>query len=153
VIRRNAMAALSWPRIAVAALAIAAALGAFVGFRQHAKSTLPGKPLQIQEPAAPPAASLRYLPTEVQAVLVSLCNGCTFADSNDAWNATDVVVDDRLPRRRLIRTEKQDGKWLIEYEQGGLASFQHTIVLSATPRPALLEGSSCVPELGQECRW
>jgi hypothetical protein len=95
---------------------------------------------------------MRSLPAEVQAALVSLCSGCTFSDSNGAWNPTD-VVDDRLPRRRLTKTEKRGDEWFIEYEHGGIATFRYTVVLSATPKPTLLRGSSCLPEPAQACRW
>jgi hypothetical protein len=104
----NAMAALSWPRIAVGALAIAAGLAALGSLRQRDNIVLLSTPVQIRELPASPAASMRSLPSEVQLVLVSLCNGCAFADSDSPWNATD-VVDARSPRRRLTRTEKWVG--------------------------------------------
>ena len=105
-----------------------------------------------QEQLSPPVASMRYLPAEVQLALVSLCGGCTFADSNGAWNPTD-VIDDRLPRRRLTRTEKRGTEWFIKYEHGGIFTGRYTVVLSATSEPKLLQGSSCVPTPAQVCKW
>jgi len=151
-IRCKFITALSWPRIAIIALALVAVLAVLgLGLRGH--SVRPDPPPALQEPTVPPGASMEYLPTEVQAVLVSLCNGCSFADSNAAWNATDVIMDDRLPRRRLTRAERQGSEWIIEYEHGGIATFEHRLVLSATPPPVLLQGSSCIPDQAHKCSW
>lgn len=144
---------LCWPRITITALALVAVLAVLGGLRLQGHSARPDPPTALQEPAAPPVASMRYLPTEVQAVLASLCDGCSFADSNAAWNATDVITDDRLPRRRLTRTERQGHEWIIEYEHGGIATFEHRLVLSATPPSALLRGSSCIPDQARKCSW
>ena len=151
---RDGIAALSWTRIAAVALAAVAAITLFGSVYLRSSSKVPeqGIPLQPQLASAPPVASMRYLPTEVQLALVSLCGGCAFADSNGAWNATD-VIDDRLPRRRLTRTEKRGDGWLVEYEHGGFATFRYTVVLSASSKPRLLPGSSCLPEPARTCKW
>ena len=151
---RNATASLSWSRITVIALVAAAAITILVlaYLRPSSSAPVQDPPLQHQAPSAAPVASMRYLPSEVQLALVSPCGGCTFADSNSAWNSTD-VADDRLPRRRLTKTEKRGPTWFIEYEHGGIATFHYTVVLSATSQPRLLQGSSCLPESAQACKW
>lgn len=151
--RHKLVTALSWPRITISALALVAALAVLGGLRLWGHSSRLDPLPALQEPVAPPIASMRYLPTEVQAVLVSLCKDCSFADSNAAWIATDVVMDDRLPRRRLTRTERQGREWIIEYEHGGIATFEHRLVLSGTSSPALLQGSSCIPDQARKCSW
>ena len=151
--RSEFLTTLNWSRITIIALALVAVLAMLGGLRLQGHSARTDPPTALQEPTAPPVASMRYLPTEVQAVLVSLCNGCSFADSNAAWNETDVIMDDRLPRRRLTRTERQEREWIIEYEHGGIATSEHRLVLSATPPPTLLKGSSCIPDQARRCSW
>ena len=147
-------AAVSWWRITAMTgtlLFASASLCIHLHRASAALHVVPAKPL---EPADPPTASLRYLPAEVQRALVTLCDECSFADSNGDWNATDVIFEeDELPRRRLTRTELLGAQWVIEYEMGGIATFSHTAVLSATSRPTLLAGSSCIPNYPRRCSW
>ncbi len=146
---------LSWTRITVSALVLVGiSTTAGVVLLRHtstapsAHATLPQQP-----PPAPPAASMRYLPANIQRALVSLCSGCSFADSNGKWNSTDVIMDDRLPSRRLRKTERRGSEWLIEYEHGGIFTGHHVVVLSATVEPTLQPGSSCVPTSAEACKW
>ena len=144
-------ASLSRSRITVFVLMAVVAIAILGGWYAHRSSIAPVQNASIEKPAQP-VASMRYLPTEVQRFLVSLCGGCVFADSNGSWNPTD-VVDDRLPRRRLIRTERLGPEWHIEYEHGGMATFHYTVVVAATPQPRLLQGSSCLPGPSRRCQW
>lgn len=109
---------------------------------------------KLPEPSTllPPVASMRYLPQDVQEMLVSLCGGCTFADSNARWNGTD-VIEEGLPRRRLASIEMHEGHWWIRYERGGLGAHYLTVVLSAGVEPQLSQGSSCMPSGGDTCDW
>ena len=45
----------------------------------------------------------------------------TMADPGEPFQATDVIYDASLPRRRLVFAGQQDRRFLIHYEQGGIA--------------------------------
>jgi hypothetical protein len=108
-------------------------------------------PVSVASPRPTPVASISFLPPEVRQALTSLCSPCSFADSGAPWNATD-VVNDRLPQRRLVKTEKRGSDWLVQYEHGGFAAHSHTVVFSLTPTVHLFQGSSCLPSQ-QACEW
>jgi len=151
----NQIASLKWWRISLWAFAAIAVISIVGGIYLHRLGTSADQsphPLN-QETLDPPVASTRYLPTEIQLALASLCNGCDFADSNGLWSSTDVITDETLPRRRVTKTQMQGDNWVIEYEYGGIATFRHTAVFSGTATPRLVEGSSCIPEPERPCKW
>ena len=53
------------------------------------------------------------------------------ADSDGAWNKTDVVDDPSLPFRRLIWAAQIKGRYVIHYEMGGVR--YNTRYMIATP--------------------
>ena len=150
----DSAAAVNWWRITAMMVTLFFASVLLCVHLDRANAALQVVPTKPLEPKDPPIASLRYLPADVQRALVTLCDECSFADSNGDWNATDVILEeDELPRRRLTRTELLGAQWVIEYEMGGIATFSHTAVLSATSRPTLLAGSSCIPNYPRRCSW
>lgn len=143
----------SWRRtafIAVAFVALGLAAHAALMLRIQGPATLPST-AKVTAPRPPPAASISFLPAEVQKALTSLCSPCIFADSNAPWNATD-VMGDGLPQRRLVTTEKQGSTWLVQYQHGGLATHSHTVVFSLSPTVHIAQGSSCIPS-HRACKW
>jgi hypothetical protein len=99
-----------------------------------------------------PLASMSVLPVPVQEELLSLCAPCEFADSNEAWNSTD-LLGGRLPRRHLEKTVQTASGWRIEYQHGGRAVHTHVAQFELEPSVHLVWGSSCVPAPGVECEW
>ena len=96
-------------------------------------------------------ASMRTLPVEVRVALLALCGrDCRFADEDDAWESTDLIMAD-LPRRHLTRTERVGFTWVVEYEQGGHALQRRRAVFSLPPHVRLVEATWCAPE--RECNW
>ncbi len=143
---------LHWWRIGGMALLFALAASAlFVLARQNQ----PGLPPEPPEPKIPtkPQASLSQLPLDLQLALRELCGNCTFANSNEPWTSTDVVMDSSLPTRRIIDVRKTDDHWAVKYERGGMFSSEHTVVFSNDTPPEIAAGSSCVPTQTQVCKW
>jgi hypothetical protein len=149
---KNETAKFSWRRIAIIAIAIAIAV---VAIAAYAASMLrlqaPPAPAEPAPPKATPVASLSFLPPEVRQELIALCSPCSFADSVSPWNATD-VIDDGLPQRRLAKTEKRGSDWIVQYQHGGFATHNHTVVFSLAPTVDVAQGSSCIPSQ-QACEW
>lgn len=90
-------------------------------------------------PAAPPADLLAALKTpnsfnlrhsvseiapEVRTAFARAAGEQNFsmADPGNAWEATDVIMDRRLPRRRLTALAVARGFCLVFYEHGGFAA-------------------------------
>ena len=143
----------SWRRTAIVAVAlvvVAIAGYAISMLRLPGNAALPAS-VEALSPKPTPVASISFLPSDVRQALAALCSPCSFADSGAPWNATD-VIDDRLPRRRLVKTEKHGADWLVQYEHGGFATHDHTVVFSLTPTVHLVQGSSCIPSQ-QACEW
>ena len=143
----------SWRRTAIIAVAlivlsVVAYAASMLRLRGPAE---PPAAVKATSPKSPPAASISFLPPKVQRALTSLCSPCAFADSNAPWNATD-VVGDGLPQRRLVKTEKRGSDWFVQYQHGGFATHNHTVVFSLTPTAHLAPGSSCNPAQ-EKCEW
>ncbi|AYB32492.1 hypothetical protein D4L85_18775 [Chryseolinea soli] len=51
------------------------------------------------------------------------------AGTNEAWNATDVILDTKLPDRRFLYAANIDTKWVVIYEHGGIGSHLHVMYL------------------------
>jgi hypothetical protein len=68
--------------------------------------------------------------TDLPRAVVALCvddNG-KLADPGENWNATDVVTDPTLPRKRLIWAAVGGDYYVVHYERGGIAHSFHILV-------------------------
>jgi len=67
--------------------------------------------------------STRLLPEPLKAAFAELTKESEFklADPGEEFQAGDVVVDPRLPFRRLILAGRCGENWFIHYERGGIA--------------------------------
>jgi hypothetical protein len=149
----NGIVQIRWRRTAIISVALVvmsvAIYAANFLYRPDEAAHLPKA--EESPPKQPPVASMSLLPPEVRKALLSLCNPCSFADSNSPWNASD-VIDGRLPRRRLTKTEKRGQDWLVQYESGGIGVLTYTAVFSLDPDIHLVKGSSCIPSQ-ETCKW
>jgi hypothetical protein len=59
------------------------------------------------------------------------------AERGGAFNATDDIMDPSAPSRRFIRAAHAGAKWVVWYEQGGIAYFKAIIVFEADSKGAL----------------
>jgi hypothetical protein len=53
-----------------------------------------------------------------------------FADPGEEFQVTDVIVNRRLPGRRLIFALASDDYWLMHYESGGIAHTFHLAIFA-----------------------
>jgi hypothetical protein len=68
-------------------------------------------------------------------VIVKLC-GAKLADPGQKWNATDVIIDPRLPGKRLLWAAVGNDYYVVHYERGGIAHSYHILVAKLTkPTP------------------
>ena len=150
---KDERAKFSWRRsatIAVALIVFGVAAYAVSMLRLRGPAVPPAT-VEANSPKPPPVASISVLPPEVGRALTSLCSPCVFANSDGPWNATD-VVGDGLPQRRLVKTEKRGSDWFVQYQHGGFATHNHTVVFSLAPTVHLANGSSCIPAQAA-CEW
>ena len=96
--------------------------------------------------ASEPIASVRLsaLPPDISAALQELCSGCKFADSDAAWQSTD-VGDGTLPQRRLVGVEHHADEWIVTYQHGGRGLHKHVVRFLASPTVHIVSTNSCLP--------
>jgi hypothetical protein len=67
------------------------------------------------------------------------------ADPGQPFQATDVIVDKRLPGRRLIAAYGSAGAWILHYEAGGVAHTYHVAFFSLHGKTAAFVWQASVP--------
>ena len=68
--------------------------------------------------------------TNLPLAVVTLCvddNG-RLAEPGQAWEATDVIIDSKLPRKRLIWAATDGEYFVIHYERGGIDHSFHILI-------------------------
>jgi len=55
------------------------------------------------------------------------------ADPGQEWQETDVIVEPRLSRRRLVFAASTPEYWLIHYELGGYSHSYHLVLVEGNP--------------------
>jgi len=63
-------------------------------------------------------------------VIFLLCadSGGRLADPGQKWEITDVITDDKLPRKRLVWAVTDGDYYIVHYERGGYAHSYHFLV-------------------------
>jgi hypothetical protein len=51
------------------------------------------------------------------------------AGPGQKWQVTDVITDDKLPRKRLIWAATDGDYWVVHYERGGIGHSYHVMVI------------------------
>ena len=68
--------------------------------------------------------------TNLPSAVFALCaddNG-RLAEPGKRWQATDVITDDKLPRKRLIWAVTDADYYIVHYERGGYAHSYHVLI-------------------------
>ena len=91
--------------------------------------------------------AIRGLPLGVRDGLQTLFGSYTLdiADPGAKFQATDVVVDPKLPTRRLVAAGCSIDHCLVYYERGGSAHAWHAALFHWTPEATRFEGGGIAP--------
>lgn len=86
-------------------------------------------PLQrFQTEAFSQNTDLAALSAGVRRALNRFAGGARIANTAEPFEATDVIEDPKLPRRRLIRAGASGDLTFVEYEHGGIGLHQHFVL-------------------------
>ena len=91
--------------------------------------------------------SVRGLPLGVREELQTLfgSNTLDIADPGARFQVTDVIVDPKLPRRRLVAAGCSTDHCLVYYERGGVSHSWHVALFHWTPDATRLESGGVAP--------
>jgi hypothetical protein len=72
--------------------------------------------------------------SDLPLAIVALCVGRDgkMADPGQKWNATDAIIDPRLPGKCLIWSAVGGDYYVVHYERGGIAHTFHILVAKLT---------------------
>jgi hypothetical protein len=68
--------------------------------------------------------------TNLPPAVFSLCADFhgRFGEPGEKWEVSDVIIDDKLPRKRMIWAVTDGGYYVVHYESGGYAHSFHVLV-------------------------
>ena len=91
--------------------------------------------------------SIRGLPLGVREALQTLFGSASLdiAEPGAEFQATDVVVNPRLPIRRLVAAGCSSDHCLVYYERGGIAHTWHVTLFHWTPAATRFEWGGAAP--------
>jgi len=91
--------------------------------------------------------SIRGLPLGVRHGLQTLfgSQSLDIAEPGAEYQATDVVVNPKLPIRRLVAAGCSTDHCIVYYERGGLAHTWHVVLFNWTPEATRLEWGGSAP--------
>jgi len=91
--------------------------------------------------------SIRGLPLGVREELQTLfgSNTLDIAEPGARFQVTDVMVDPKLPMRRLVAAGCSTDHCLVYYEHGGIAHSWHVALFHWTPAATRLESGGIAP--------
>lgn len=103
--------------------------------------------VHVNEDRFDEVTSVRGLPLGVREELPTLfrSNFLDLAEPRASFRATDVVVDPRLPARRLVMAACSIDHCLIYYERGGIAHTWHVALFHWTPAATRFEWGGLAP--------
>ena len=107
---------------------------------EELRTHLQDEPFQI-------VASIRGLPLGVRNGLETLFGGGSLdiAEPGADFQATDVVVDPKLPTRRLVAAGCSHDHCLVYYERGGASHTWHVALFHWTPAATRFEWGCLAP--------
>ena len=90
---------------------------------------------QVKDERFQIVTSIRGLPLGVREELQTLfgSNTLDIADPGAKFQVTDVIVDPKLPMRRLVAAGCSMSRCLVYYERGGIAHSWHVALFHWTP--------------------
>ena len=74
------------------------------------------------------STDLSTVPDQVRVALTRFVGGAKVANSTEAFEATDVISDPNVPRRRLVIFGTSADLTFIEYDHGGIGLHQHFVL-------------------------
>jgi len=77
-------------------------------------------------------ATVQSFPEELRSALFAFLKTSRFANPGEKFNATDVIVNESLPGRRLIIAGISDELAFVCYEHGGYGKHNHIILFRRT---------------------
>ena len=114
----------------------------------EAQAALPGAlRAHVKDERLQIVTSVRGLPLGVRDELQTLfgTQSLDIADPGARFQVTDVIVDPRLPNRRLVAAGCSIDHCLVYYERGGSAHAWHAALLHWTPEATRFEGGGIAP--------
>jgi hypothetical protein len=115
---------------------------------QTSATVLPG-PLRthMQQDRFEIVTSVRGLPLGVRDALQALFGRdlLDIAEPGAAFRATDVVIDPKLPTRRLVHAACSIDHCVVYYERGGIAHTWHVAIFHWTPDATRFESGGSAP--------
>jgi len=118
------------------------------GIQTPASNTLPAAlRAHLTQDRFDVVTSVRGLPLGVREALPSLFKShfLDIAEPGAAYRATDVMLDPKLPVRRLILAACSIDHCLVYYERGGIAHTRHLAVFHWTPDATRFEWGGSAP--------
>jgi hypothetical protein len=128
--------------------AIASLLVSFGDQSQTAPAVMPGAlRAHVKDERFQIVTSVRGLPLGVREELQTLfgSNTLDIAEPGGRFQVTDVIVDPKLPRRRLVAAGCSTDHCLVYYERGGIAHSWHVALFHWTPDMTRLEWGGFAP--------
>ena len=95
-----------------------------------------------------PVRSVEGVPLRVKAAFAALTreSGFEMADPGQDFQVTDVIVEGKLPRRRMILAGISDTTCFLHYERGGRGHAYYLVVFTTNSSGAMLIWSGSLPE-------
>jgi hypothetical protein len=123
-------------------------LAVLAGHQPPSTTTLSG-PLRahVKEERFGIVTSTRGLPLGVREALQTLFNtpSLDIAEPGGEFQATDVILDPKLPRRRLVAAGCSADHCLVYYERGGFVHTWHVALFHWTPAETRFEWGGAAP--------
>jgi len=90
-------------------------------------------------------ATIQSFPEELRSALFTFLKTSRFASPGEKFNATDVIVNDSLPGRRLIIAGISDEFAFVCYEHGGHGKHDHIILFRRTDKQKFIPVANISP--------
>lgn len=79
------------------------------------------------------------IPTRIQNIFYCLLNDTAFANPNDEWQSTDMVIGPKLPIRKLLFFGQSANAFFIIYKTGGMAAITHVMLFRFQNKKILVD--------------
>jgi hypothetical protein len=127
---------------------LAAIASLLVTFGGQAQGVLPGAlRAHVKDERFQIVTSIRGLPLGLREELQTLfgSNTLDIGDPGSKFQVTDVIVDPKLPMRRLVAAGCSMTRCLVYYERGGIAHSWHVALFHWTPAETRFEWGGIAP--------
>jgi hypothetical protein len=86
--------------------------------------------------ASAPSGKMSYSIKDIPAAVMQACANIAYqhdfsmANPGEKFEATDNILDETLPERRLLWAGRLPNYYLLHYEHGGIGLHQHVVIVS-----------------------